>query len=87
MKKNIIGGLIYRILGTKEHPHLCGCPNGWKMPQDYALLPFTVMGLYVNLLAVNHSEVASDKKLFTGSILALFAKALISTAINIDIDF
>ena len=71
----------------KEHPHLCGCPNGWKMLQDYALLPFTVMGLYVNLLAVNHSEVASDKKLFTGSILALFAKALISTAINIDIDF
>ena len=57
------------------------------MLQYQSVLPFTVMGLYVNLLAVNHSEVASDKKLFTGSILALFAKALISTAINIDIDF
>ena len=45
------------------------------------------MGLYVNLLAVNHSEVASDKGWFSGSIVAIHAKALISTAINIDIDF
>lgn len=57
------------------------------MLQDYALLPFTVMGLYVNLLAVNHSEVASDKKMFTGSILALFAKALYYAFVGKNIDY
>lgn len=45
------------------------------------------MGLYVNLLAINHSEVASDKKMFTGSILALFAKALTYATLNLYFNF
>ncbi len=42
----------------------------------YALLSFTVMGLYVNLLVVDHPKMTSDKRWFTGSILAILAKAL-----------
>ena len=38
-------------------------------------LPFTVVGLHVNLLASDHPEMASDKKGFV-SILALCAGAL-----------
>ena len=40
------------------------------------LLP--VMGLYIDLLAVDYPEVASDKRRFTSSIFAILAKALIN---------
>ncbi len=42
----------------------------------YALLPFTVMGLYIYLLAIDYPEMTSDKRWFTESILAILAKAL-----------
>ena len=44
-------------------------------------LPFTVVGLHVNLFTSDHSEMASDKKGFV-SILALCAGALFK--LNID---
>ena len=49
------------------------------------LLP--VMGLYINLLAVDYPKVASDKRRCTSSIFAIFAKALINTKRNLDFDF
>ena len=43
-----------------------------------AQLLFTVMSLHINFLAVDHSEVASDKRKFCRSIFAICAKALLN---------
>jgi len=56
---------------NKEHPHLCGCSNGWKMLQIHSLLPVTVMGLNINPLAIDHPKVTSYKIRFTWSIIAI----------------
>lgn len=45
----------------------------------------TVMGLDINLPAVDHPEVASDKRRCTSSIIAILAKALINTKRNLDL--
>lgn len=50
-------------------------------------LPVTVMSLYIDLLAFDHSEVASDKRRCTSSIIAILAKALINTNGKLDFDF
>lgn len=39
-------------------------------------LLLTVMSLYINFLAIDDTEVSSDKRKFTGSIFAILAKAL-----------
>ena len=41
------------------------------------------MSLYINLLAVDHPEVSSDKRGFLSCIFAIFTKALI----NADLEF
>ena len=41
------------------------------------------MSLYINLLAVDHSEVSSDKRGLLSCIFAIFTKALI----NADLEF
>ena len=48
------------------------------------LLP--VMGLYINLLAVDYPKVASNKRRCMSSIFAIFAKALIKTDRKLDFD-
>ena len=50
-------------------------------------LLLTVMSLYINLLAVNRPEVASDKRRSMSSIIAILAKALIDADIKMDFDF
>jgi len=47
----------------------------------------TVMSLYIDLLAVDYSEVASDKGRCSSGIIAILAKALINTNGNLDFDF
>ena len=50
------------------------------MLQYQSVLPFTVMGLYINLLAIDYPKVPSDKCRFTLNILAIYTKALVYTA-------
>ena len=50
-------------------------------------LLITVMGLNIDLLAVDYSEVASDKGRCTSGIIAILAKALINTDRKMDFDF
>lgn len=47
----------------------------------------TVMSLYIDLLAVDYSEVASDKGRRTSGIIAILAKALVNTDRKKDFDF
>lgn len=44
------------------------------------------MGLDINFLAIDHPDVAFYIIKFMSSILAILAKALVNTAINIDFD-
>lgn len=50
-------------------------------------LLITVMSLNIDLLAVDYSEVASDKGRCTSGIIAILAKALINTDRKMDFDF
>ena len=50
-------------------------------------LLLSVMGLYINLLAVDYPKVASDKRKCTSSIFAILAKALINTDRKLDFKF
>ncbi len=64
-------------------------PSGGKchqerVPNQRGLL-FTVMPSYINLLATDHSKMASDKDRFTSSILAVIAKALLIANYNLEV--
>ena len=50
----------------------------------FSLLPITVMTSHINLLSVDHSEMASNETRFASGIFAIFAKALICANINMD---
>lgn len=52
----------------------------------FSQLLFSVMTPHINLLPVDHSEMASDKSKFASDIFAIYAKALISANKKIDFD-
>ena len=53
-------------------------PNGWE---EETQLPFPVMGLDINLLSIDHPDVAFDSNRFMRLFLANYCKAL-SRALN-----
>ena len=53
----------------------------------YDQLLFTVMSLYINLLAVDHPEVSSDKRGFLSCIFAIFTKALINADLEFNVNY
>ena len=50
----------------------------------FSQLLFTVMTFHVNLLSVDHPEMASNEGRLASGIFAIFAKALICANINMD---
>lgn len=53
--------------------------------QTFSQLLVSVMTSHINLLPVDHSEMASYEGRFASGILAIFAKALINAEINKDL--
>ena len=55
------------LFSPKKNTRISAGAKRVEDASDYALLPFTVMGLYVYLLAVDHPKVTSYKSRFTES--------------------